>query len=181
MGKKCLTLRRRNLPLTELERQDAGVIFTKFRVFRSKEIPYTNGILFTLVHRNTLLTAVRELAAICHYGTLVDKMLRNCTVTGLRDHGHRGRLLRETKLTLQKAIDFCRANRRVTRLSSQTAITCARAQKKLAWRHANKHLITCIISTTHTNSDTSYCQNELRTIFLKEWFKSPIYVGRLYG
>ena len=131
MGKKCLTLRRRNLPLTELERQDAGVIFTKFRVFRSKEIPYTNGILFTLVHRNTLLTAVRELAAICHYGTLVDKMLRNCTVTGLRDHEHRERLLRDITLTLQKAIDICRANEWVTRLGSQTAFTYASEKKKL--------------------------------------------------
>lgn len=87
--------------------------------------------LWTLVHRNTLLTALRELAAIFHYGTLVDKMLRNRTVTGLRDHGHRERLLRDTNLTLQKAIDICRANGWVTRLGSQTAFTYASEKKKL--------------------------------------------------
>lgn len=76
------------------------------------------------------MTALRELAAIFHYGTLVDKMLRNRTVTGLRDHGHRERLLRDTNLTLQKAIDICRANGWVTRLGSQTAFTYASEKKK---------------------------------------------------
>lgn len=129
-GRNVFTLRRRNLPLTEQERQDDGVIFTKLRVFRSKEIPYTKGIFLTFFHRNTLLTALRELAAICHYGTLVDKMLCNRTVTGLRDHGHRERLLRDTTLTLQKAIDLS-CKWWVTRLGSQTAFTYASENKKL--------------------------------------------------
>ena len=38
-------------------------------------------------------------------------MLHDCIVTGLRDYGHRERLLRESTLTLQKAIDICRTNR----------------------------------------------------------------------
>ena len=37
-------------------------------------------------------------------------MLRDRIVTGLRDHGHCERLLRESTLTLQKAIDICRTN-----------------------------------------------------------------------
>ena len=36
-------------------------------------------------------------------------MLRNCIVAALRDQAHE-RLLRETALTLQKAIDVCRTN-----------------------------------------------------------------------
>ena len=37
-------------------------------------------------------------------------MLRDRIITGLRDHGHLERLLRETTLTLQKVIDICRTN-----------------------------------------------------------------------
>ena len=38
------------------------------------------------------------------------EMILDCIVTGLRDHGHRERLLRNSTLTLQKAIDMCRTN-----------------------------------------------------------------------
>ena len=37
-------------------------------------------------------------------------MIRDCIVTGLRDQGHRERLLRNSTLTLQKGIDMCRTN-----------------------------------------------------------------------
>ena len=37
-------------------------------------------------------------------------MLHDCIITGLRDHGHHERLLRESTQTLQKAIDICRTN-----------------------------------------------------------------------
>ena len=57
-----------------------------------------------------VLTALRKLAATCELGTFEGEMLRNCIVTGLRDLGHRGRPLRESTLTLQKAIDICRTN-----------------------------------------------------------------------
>jgi len=56
------------------------------------------------------LTALCKLAATCEFGTFEDEMLRDRIVTGLRNHGHREHLLRESTLTLQKAIDICRTN-----------------------------------------------------------------------
>ena len=44
------------------------------------------------------------------FGTFEDEMLRDHVITGLQDHEHRECLLRESTLTLQKAIDICRTN-----------------------------------------------------------------------
>ena len=53
------------------------------------------------------MTELRKFAATCQFGTFEDEMLRDSIVTGLRVHRHRERVLQETTLALQKAIDIC--------------------------------------------------------------------------
>ena len=76
------------------------------------------------------LTALRKLAATCEFGTFEDEMLRNRIVTGLRDHGHRKCLLRESTLTLQKAIDICQTNKIAASQEQSGTIHFAREEKK---------------------------------------------------
>ena len=46
------------------------------------------------------LTALRKLSATCEFAPFEDEMLRDRIVTGLRDHGHRERLLGESTLAI---------------------------------------------------------------------------------
>ena len=61
-------------------------------------------------------------------------MLHDRIVTGLRDHGHRERLLRESTLTIQKAIDICRTNEmavsRRHKMEESSTIQFTRKEKK---------------------------------------------------
>ena len=116
MGKEFLNVCR-NLPMTVEERQDANVILTKLdEYFVPKRNTIYERYVFSCRSRkhgksfDQFLTELRKFAATCQFGTFEDEMLRDRIVTGLRDHGHRERVLRETTLTLQKAIDICRTN-----------------------------------------------------------------------
>lgn len=46
----------------------------------------------------------------CEFGHLTDSLIRDRIVCGITDDQVRGRLLREPDLTLNKAIDICRAS-----------------------------------------------------------------------
>ena len=130
----------RNLPTTADERQDADVILTKLSEYF---IPKRNKIYERYVFNSRsqngdesfdhFLTALRKLAATCEFGTFEDEMLRDRIVTGLRDHGHRERLLRESMLTLQ-AIDICRTNEMAAsqrhKMEQSGTIHFARDEKK---------------------------------------------------
>ena len=48
-------------------------------------------------------------AKTCNYGSLLDSLIRDRIVVGLRDNGTRKWLLQEAKLTLNKCIDVCRS------------------------------------------------------------------------
>ena len=116
MGKEFLNVCR-NLPMTVEERQDVNVILTKLdEYFVPKRNTIYERYVFSCRSRkhgksfDQFLTELRKFAATCQFGTFEDEMLRDRIVTGLRDHGHRERVLRETTLTLQKAIDICRTN-----------------------------------------------------------------------
>ena len=50
------------------------------------------------------------MAKTCNYGTLLDSLIRDRIVVGIRDNGTRKRLLQEVKLTLNKCIDICRSS-----------------------------------------------------------------------
>jgi len=99
--------------MTADERQDADVILTKLSEYF---IPKRNKIYERYVFNSRsqkadesfdqFLTALRKLVAICEFGSFEDEMLRDRIVIGLRDHGHRERLLRESTLTLQRLLTF---------------------------------------------------------------------------
>ena len=59
---------------------------------------------------DSYLAKLRKLASSCEYGALMDEMIRDNIVYGIVDSSVRSRMLRDSKLTLQKAVDFCRAN-----------------------------------------------------------------------
>ncbi|XP_023229307.1 uncharacterized protein LOC111629653 [Centruroides sculpturatus] len=55
------------------------------------------------------LADLRKLSINCEFGNLRDRLLRDRIVSGIRDQKVKERLLRETELSLTKAIDICRA------------------------------------------------------------------------
>ena len=56
------------------------------------------------------IAKLRKLADTCDLGDLRDDLIRDRLVTGTKDLGARARMLREPKLTLNKAVDMCRAS-----------------------------------------------------------------------
>ena len=59
---------------------------------------------------DSFLTALRTLAKTCNFGNMQDRMIRDRVVVGIKENSTRKKLLIETKLTLNKCIDICRAN-----------------------------------------------------------------------
>ena len=55
------------------------------------------------------VTVLRTLAATCEFSTLEDSLIRDRIVCGVRSQSRKERLLRETDLTLEEAINICRA------------------------------------------------------------------------
>lgn len=58
---------------------------------------------------DTFVTDLKILARSCEFENLHDSLIRDRIVCGINSDTVRGRLLRESELTLQKAIDICRA------------------------------------------------------------------------
>ena len=81
--------------------------------FRS-EIRFTNAMCSTLVPRKPTKASINSWQRFenspPHVSSVRLRTKCDRIVTGLRDHGHRERLLRESTLTLQKAIDICWTN-----------------------------------------------------------------------
>ena len=50
------------------------------------------------------------MAKTCNYGSLLDSLIRDRIVVGIRDNGTHKRLLQEPKLTLTRCIDICRSS-----------------------------------------------------------------------
>ena len=55
------------------------------------------------------MNALRALAETCDFGALKDQLIRDRIVCGVRDNAVRRKLLQESKLTLEKCVDICRA------------------------------------------------------------------------
>ena len=55
------------------------------------------------------LADLRKIAQECDFGTIKDDLIRDHIVCGLSDTRTKDRLLRETKLTLERTIEICRA------------------------------------------------------------------------
>ena len=60
------------------------------------------------------MNELRKLASKCEYGTLSDELIRDRIAIGISDSSMRARLLRESDLTLNRAIDMCRASEQAT-------------------------------------------------------------------
>ena len=58
---------------------------------------------------DNFLTDLRKLSANCEFGNLRDRLIRDRIVSGIYDQKVKDRLLRESDLTLTKAIDICKA------------------------------------------------------------------------
>ncbi|CAC5398224.1 unnamed protein product [Mytilus coruscus] len=58
---------------------------------------------------DTYVSKLRKLAKTCNYQDLIESLIRDRIVCGIRDNTARKRLLQEDKLTLNKCIDICRA------------------------------------------------------------------------
>ncbi len=92
-------------------------IMEKFAAYCTprKNITYERHIFNTRNQRagetiDQYVTDLRTKAKSCEFGTLCDSLIRDRIVCGIIDDKLRARLLREGDLTLQKAIDICRAN-----------------------------------------------------------------------
>ena len=59
---------------------------------------------------DSFLTTLRSLAKTCNFGSMLDRMIRDRVVVGVRDNATQKKLLAENKLTLNKCIDICRAS-----------------------------------------------------------------------
>ena len=59
---------------------------------------------------DSFTTDLRLKSQSCEFGSLQDSLIRDRVVVGIRNSKIRGRLLRDSELTLERAIDICKAN-----------------------------------------------------------------------
>ena len=78
-----------------------NVIYERYK-FNNRSQEQTESI-------DTYENALRALAETCDFGALKDQLIRDRIVCGVRDNAVRRKLLQESKLTLEKCVDICRA------------------------------------------------------------------------
>ena len=76
--------------------------FERYR-FNSRNQEPSEGI-------DAYVSALRNLAKTCNFGSLHDSLVRDRIVFGVQSKHMRQKLLQERKLTLEKCIDICRSN-----------------------------------------------------------------------
>ena len=59
---------------------------------------------------DSFTTDLRLKSQSCEFGSLQDSLIRDRVVVGIRDSKIKERLLRDSDLTLERAIDICKAN-----------------------------------------------------------------------
>ena len=91
-------------------------IIIKFEAYCNpkRNITYERHIFNTRVQGSNetidaYVTELRLQAKNCEFGVLSNELIRDRIVVGIRDDSVRSRLLRESELDLQKAVDICRA------------------------------------------------------------------------
>lgn len=99
------------------EKDKIDVLKQKFQEYCEprKHLPYTRHLFFTRAQGpsetiDAYVTDLKSKAKDCEFGDLHDSLVRDRIVCGTNNDQVRGRLLREADLTLQKAIDICRAS-----------------------------------------------------------------------
>ncbi len=116
MGRECYQVYE-NLPLTADERKKTDTILEKLG---NHFEPQRNTIYERYMYNSAMQEAhenieqfynrLRKLSSTCNFGTLLDEMLRDRLVIGIKDNPTRARLLREPNLKLDKALDICRSS-----------------------------------------------------------------------
>ena len=84
------------------------------------------------------VTELRILSSSCEFGELRDSLIRDRIVCGVNSESVRLRLLRETDLTLQRAIDLCRASELSEKQVKQITGELAEATVGAVSRRGNK-------------------------------------------
>ena len=104
------------LDLSQTEQKNPAKIIEKFEAYF---LPKTNQSVES--HKfntrvqgpaesfDNFLADLRKLSANCDFGSLRDRLVRDRIVSGIREKRVQDRLLRETDLTFNKAVDICRA------------------------------------------------------------------------
>ena len=121
---------------------------------------------------NDLLVALRKLGAECEFGTIHDELLKDIIVCGISDGSVRARLLRESDLTLPKAISACQVAeetkdniRELQRLNKETHVEDVRHVEEV--RQGSVGDVRKKTSNRNRKSNSSYKQ-ELRNDYFKE-------------
>ena len=96
--------------------KDPDVVIQKFEAYCNpkKNITYERHVFNTRVQAvnetiDAYVTELRLQTRHCQFGTLCEELIRDRIVVGIRNDTVRSRLLRESELTLQKAMNICRA------------------------------------------------------------------------
>ena len=97
--------------------QKLDILFKKFEDYCNprRNITFERHKFFTCVQEPTesidqYVTELRTKASTCEFGELCESLIRDRIVCGIVCDTMREKLLQETDLSLQKAIDMCRAN-----------------------------------------------------------------------
>ena len=116
MGRDCLQILK-NLGLSEEQsrnidevlsalegyfRPQKNVVFERFKFNSAIQSPSETV--------DSYINNLRHLSSTCDFGSLTDELIRDRLVIGVRDSGLKERLLREQKLTLDKALKLCKAS-----------------------------------------------------------------------
>ncbi len=115
IGRECFLIYK-NLPFTEEERKDPDTILQGLSNYfePQRNTVYERYVFNTCSQEphesiDSYVNRLRKLSATCEFDALLNEMIRDRVVIGVKDSGLRARLLREKNLTLEKCLDTCRA------------------------------------------------------------------------
>ena len=116
MGRECMQIFM-NLKLTDDEQRDVNTCMEALQAhFKPKRNVVYERYVFNLCSQNSdesideFLNRIRKLSSSCEFGTLTEELIRDKLVLGIQDETTKLRLLKEDNLTLNKALNICRAS-----------------------------------------------------------------------
>ena len=108
---------------------DLKTVTTKFDGYfmPRKNLTLERNKFFSRVQKPTetadqYVTELKNLASNCEFGDLQSSLIKDRIVSGARSEAVRGRLLRESNLTLEKALEICRSHELVEQTKSIVAV-----------------------------------------------------------
>ena len=164
MGKECFQIYQ-NLDISDANRKKVGEILNALgKHFEPKtNIIYERYVFNTADQQphegvDNYVARLKTLSNSCEFGTLQNDLMRDRIVLGTKDHGARSRMLRESDLTLEKAVDMCRASE-----------IAEQQMKKLEVTEASVNYTAKYKSATHQKHDKPQAkQSQSKTFQSKE-------------